>query len=162
MNPYATALPAGFMTAYWVVMGALVILLLVCWWKIFVKMGEPGWKGIIPIYNIWALIGRLGKPKSWFWILLLGGVAVCLLSSIVTAQTAAQTAAGTYMSGSLIGIGLLMFVLAIVLLVYEIKLYHALSKAFGHGAGFTVGLILLSIVFLPILAFGPDKFLPGE
>lgn len=161
MNPYAT-LPAGFMTAYWVIMGALIVLMLISWWKIFVKMGQPGWKGIIPIYNTWVLVGCLRKPKSWFWILLLGGVAVGILSGIVSAQTAAQMAAGTYMSGALIWIGLLMFALVIVLLVYQIKLYHALSKAFGHGVGFTIGLILLSIIFFPILAFGPSKFLLRE
>ncbi len=161
MNPYAT-LPVGFWTVYCAIILPILILMLVCWWKIFVKMGEPGWKGIIPIYNIWVLIGRLRKPKSWFWILLLGEVVVCILSSIASAQAVAQTMAGTYMSGALIGISLLMFVLVIVVLVYSIKLYHAFSKAFGHGAGFTVGLILLSIVFLSIVAFGPSKFLPKE
>jgi hypothetical protein len=47
---------------------------------------------------------------------------------------------------------------AIVVLVYSIKVIHALSKAFGHDAGFTVGLVLLPIIFLPILAFGDSRF----
>jgi len=35
---------------------------------------------------------------------------------------------------------------------------HKLSKSFGKGAGFTVGLVLLSIIFLCILAFGSDTY----
>ncbi len=152
----------GFSTTSGVFSLLLLALILISYWKIFVKMGEPGWKGIIPIYNIWVLIDRLRRPKSWFWILLLGSVLVCWLSNTVVSQTAAQQAAGTYMSGSLIWISLLMFLVAVVLLVYQIMLCHALSKAFGHGVGFTIGLILLPFIFLPILAFGKSRFRLGE
>jgi hypothetical protein len=34
-----------------------------------------------------------------------------------------------------------------------------LSKSFGKDEGFTVGLILLSPVFLPILGFGDARYL---
>ena len=32
----------------------IAIFALVCQWKIFKKMGEPGWKCLIPIYNSWV------------------------------------------------------------------------------------------------------------
>ena len=32
------------------------ILIAVAEWRIMVKAGEPGWKGIIPIYNIYFVI----------------------------------------------------------------------------------------------------------
>lgn len=153
MNPY-TSLPAGF----WAVYGIVILLLLVSIWRIFVKMGQPGWKAIIPIYSTWVLIKTLRKPASWFWIIFLGAVLTVGLSVYVQTQSLAQAAAGTYMSGGLIFASLAVFAAAIVLLVYEIMLYHALSKAFGHEAGFTVGLILLSFVFFPILAFGSSRF----
>jgi len=35
---------------------------------------------------------------------------------------------------------------------------HLLSKSFGHGIGFTLGLIFLSIIFYPILGFGDSKY----
>jgi predicted CDP-diglyceride synthetase/phosphatidate cytidylyltransferase len=39
---------------------------------------------------------------------------------------------------------------------------HKLSKSFGHGVGFTFGLIFLGFIFLPILAFGSSKYVgPG-
>jgi hypothetical protein len=34
-----------------------------------------------------------------------------------------------------------------------------LSKSFGKEEGFTIGLLLLGIVFYPILAFGDAKYL---
>lgn len=43
-------------------------------------------------------------------------------------------------------------------IVFTIILAHDLSKSFGHGGGFTVGLVLLGIVFLPILAFGSSTY----
>jgi hypothetical protein len=47
-------------------------------------------------------------------------------------------------------------------LVAIVKLSHGLSKSFGKGSGFTVGLIVLSLVFYPILGFGGAPYLgPG-
>lgn len=57
---------------------------------------------------------------------------------------------------------LLLMLIPIVNLVILIIVYHKLSLSFGKGAGFTVGLILLGIIFLPILAFGDAKYVgPG-
>jgi hypothetical protein len=33
-----------------------------------------------------------------------------------------------------------------------------LSKSFGHGVGFTLGLIFLSPIFIPILGFGGSLY----
>jgi hypothetical protein len=33
-----------------------------------------------------------------------------------------------------------------------------LSKSFGHGVGFTLGLIFLSVIFYYILAFGSSTY----
>ena len=43
-------------------------------------------------------------------------------------------------------------------IVILIIVYHNLSLLFGKGGGFTVGIILLPVVFLPILAFGDANF----
>ena len=54
---------------------------------------------------------------------------------------------------------ILLMLIPIVSLVILIIVYNDLSKSFGKGTGFTVGLILLSFVFFPILAFGPARYL---
>ena len=43
--------------------------------------------------------------------------------------------------------------------VFIIWTYNMLSKSFGKDEGFTVGLILLGIVFVPILGFGSAVYL---
>lgn len=54
---------------------------------------------------------------------------------------------------------LLLFFIPIVNYVFLIWTYNMLSKSFGKDEGFTVGLVLLGIVFFPILGFGSAKYL---
>jgi hypothetical protein len=43
-----------------------------------------------------------------------------------------------------------------------IMVYHQLSLSFGKEAGFTVGIIFLGIIFIPILGLGDAKYVgPG-
>ncbi|MEE9461787.1 MAG: DUF5684 domain-containing protein [Bacteroidales bacterium] len=46
----------------------------------------------------------------------------------------------------------------ILFLVVWVLICNGISKNFGRGTGFTVGLVLLSVVFVPILAFSDDKW----
>ncbi|OGI72653.1 signal peptidase I [Candidatus Nomurabacteria bacterium RIFCSPHIGHO2_02_FULL_38_15] len=48
----------------------------------------------------------------------------------------------------------ILMLIPVVNIVFAIIVTHKLSLAFGKDAGFTFGLIILPIVFLPILAFG--------
>lgn len=57
------------------------------------------------------------------------------------------------------GIWTLWCLIPIVNIVFIIWLYNMISKSFGHDEGFTVGLILLGIIFWPILGFGSSKYL---
>ena len=43
--------------------------------------------------------------------------------------------------------------------VFIVWTYNMLSKSFGKDEGFTVGLVLLGIVFVPILGFGSAVYL---
>jgi hypothetical protein len=46
--------------------------------------------------------------------------------------------------------------------VIMILVYNELSKSFGKDAGFTVGLILLGFIFIPILGLGDAQYIgPG-
>jgi hypothetical protein len=54
---------------------------------------------------------------------------------------------------------ILLFLIPIVNYVFIIWTYNMLSKSFGKEEGYTVGLILLGIVFFPMLAFGDAKYL---
>lgn len=63
--------------AIWVITMLISIFSLVCLWRCFVKMGEPGWCSIIPIYNSIALCahswGNGWMFLTWF-IPIIGGI----------------------------------------------------------------------------------------
>jgi hypothetical protein len=54
---------------------------------------------------------------------------------------------------------LIMFIIPVVNFIFAIWTINMLSKSFGKDEGFTVGLLLLGIVFYPILGFGDATYL---
>lgn len=52
---------------------------------------------------------------------------------------------------------LLMFI-PIANIVVSVIVYHDLSKAFGKDVGFTIGIIFLPFIFIPILGFGDAQY----
>ena len=53
----------------------------------------------------------------------------------------------------------LLCLIPVVNIIYTIWLLNMISKSFGHDEGFTVGLVILDIIFWPILGFGRSKYL---
>jgi Family of unknown function (DUF5684) len=48
----------------------IAVIAIVALWKIFVKAGEPGWAGIIPLYNTWTLV-KIAGLNPWLFLLML-------------------------------------------------------------------------------------------
>jgi hypothetical protein len=66
---YSTTSSGGG-SVIWLFYLAFIVLMYAGLWKMFVKAGVEGWKGIIPIYNIvimWRLVGMSG----WYTLLFL-------------------------------------------------------------------------------------------
>lgn len=53
---------------------------------------------------------------------------------------------------------IILMLIPIVNIVIAIIVIHQLSLSFGKGTGFTVGLILLPVIFLPILGYGSSQY----
>lgn len=121
------------------------LLLVFAWWNTFKKAGEPGWKAIIPIYNVYVMYKLSWKP-SMFWVY----IVLDLVSQVLYYNVASD--------GSNDILRYVSYVLAIILLVVEIIQLHKLSKAFGHGAGFTIGLIIFNPIFMLILGYGASQY----
>lgn len=49
---------------------AFVVLMIVSYWKVFVKAGKPGWASIIPIYNTYITLKIVGRPGWWLLLYL--------------------------------------------------------------------------------------------
>jgi hypothetical protein len=54
---------------------------------------------------------------------------------------------------------ILLMLIPLVNLVIYIIILHGLSKSFGKGAGFTVGLFFFRFIFIPILGFGSATYI---
>ena len=55
---------------------------------------------------------------------------------------------------------LFLYLIPGVNLVISIIVYHELSKSFGKDVAFTIGIVLLGIIFIPILGFGSATYTP--
>lgn len=53
---------------------------------------------------------------------------------------------------------ILLYLIPLVNFVVAILLYDGLSKSFGKGTGFTLGLIFFGPIFILILAFGSARY----
>jgi hypothetical protein len=56
----------GFAVVLWLVLLAIYV---VAMWKLFTKMGQPGWVGIIPLLNAYGIYKLAGR--DWWWVILL-------------------------------------------------------------------------------------------
>ena len=103
----------------------------------FGKAGVEGtWKAWIPFY--WTYIEfDLYYKKEYFWVWL----ALVVLAGVFSNVSALATI-----------FGLAQCILAVLLFCNK-------AKAYGKGTGFTVGLVLLNIVFEGILALGQAQYL---
>ena len=96
----------------------LAVLLIIAEWKMFEKAGEPGWKTIIPFYNLYVFC-KIVDGSGWKFLL---------------------------------------FCIPIVNVVYYFIISFRTAKAYGKGAGFGIGLLLLPNIFTLILGFGDAQY----
>ena len=118
-------------------------------WRIFTKAGESGRKSIIPVYNTYITYKIAWKPV-FFWIFLVAVAAAGVCSSLTSADAGGAGPVLTVITYVALVVGILMYVVC----------SYKLSKAFGHGIGFTLGLIFLTPIFLLILGLGSSQY-PG-
>lgn len=136
---YTGLILASLGTIFILVIGWYV-LQVVAYWQIFEKAGEPGWKAIIPLYNTYTQY-KFTWDTNFFWFVLFGSLIGGLLNSFDGMISAL---------GSLILLGVS---------VVNIIALNKLAKAFGHGTGFTIGLVFLNPIFKLILGFSGDEYI---
>lgn len=116
---------------------------------IFEKMGMPGWKSLIPIYSDYLLFREL-IGAGYFW----GYIASALLAGSCSALVTI---------GMVSGVMEFLFIITAVAactvtIAIQIKLAHSLSKSFGHGIGYTFGLVFIEPIMLMILGLGNNRY----
>jgi hypothetical protein len=91
------------------------------------------------IVAMWKLFTKAGKP---------GWAAIVPIYNIIVLLEIVGRPAWWF----------LLYFIPLVNIVVLIMVMLDLAKSFGKDTGFAVGLILLSIIFLPILAFGDARY----
>ena len=127
-------------------LGVLLIVLLiplvimafmyVCLWKIYVKLGYPGWSALVPGYSLWIVAEDFFGP-------VFAGINIALIAGGTMVSMAVGGSTGLL-------IGSLMSIIGCVM--WMVVWYHVV-RALGHGVWFFIGCLFFSIVFYPILAF---------
>ena len=122
---------------------ALLVLILIATWKIFVKAGEKGWKSLIPFYSMYIQC-RIAGIQRIFWIYL----PVFLLLQVMNWTGRRDTGVYGFLNGC-------NFVLQAIYCGY-------LARAFGKKTGFCIATAFLAVIFLPILGFGSAKYVGAK
>ncbi len=94
---------------------------------------------IFEIGALWRVFTKAGKP-GW-------GSIIPLYNIYLLCKVAQHS-----------GWWFLLFLVPIVNVIVFIVVWYGVARAFGHGVGFTAGLVLLSPIFLPILGYGSSKY----
>jgi len=94
---------------------------------------------LLMIVSMWKIFTKAGKP-GWACIIPIYNIIVLL---------------------EIVGKPwwwLLLMLIPFVNFVIMIWMLNLLSKSFGHDVGFTLGLIFLGFIFLPVLGLGESKY----
>lgn len=124
------------------VLFVLAVINIVANWRMFEKAGEHGWCCLIPFVS-----GHVFYKIAWhpffYWL-----NTACLFG--VEIFSSMQLEGGVNMPY----IALASLVLSIASIALSIVHNVKLSRCFGHGVGFAIGLTFLPLIFMPILGLG--------
>ena len=150
----------GIFGAIFVCILIFYIFTVIAAWKIFEKAGERGWKALIPIYNFYIMF-KIVNMKGWFWFVLI----VSIIASIIVSATGApniyivnETEIQAYNFGANPAAVVALIIEGVVTVWASIMFDWRLSKVFGHGAGYFIGLLFLPNIFWLILGFDKSKY----
>ncbi|MGI9545161.1 MAG: DUF5684 domain-containing protein [Cyclobacteriaceae bacterium] len=98
---------------------------------------------VLMIASMWKIFTKAGKP-GWAAIIPIYNIVVLL--EIVKKPVW----------------WVVLMLIPFVNIVISIMVAHQLALSFGRDVGFTIGLVLLGIIFYPILGFGDAQYQWGE
>lgn len=98
---------------------------------------------VLMIVSLWKIFEKAGKPG---WASLVPIYNMIVLLEIIDKPVW----------------WIALFLVPLVNFVMIFIVYIELAKCFGKSAGFGVGMVFLSFIFIPLLAFGDAEYLDGE
>ena len=139
----AEVIAIGGLTAYLTAIILIYLIPVIAGWKMFEKVGIPGWKSLIPIYNLY-LIYKISDMSGIWAIFTVASTILCV--SIPDTNTAPVP---LLITAGLVGL---------VALIGEIIKAFKLSRAFGKGLLFSLLMLFLPSIGEIVLGFGSSKY----
>ena len=143
----AAATALAILSTYFIGLIIYSILLIIANWKVFTKAGQPGWKTLIPVYNVYIRY-KIAWKASMFWLLILNGLVVGCLTTYMSVVGSKSTV-----------LIIILAVLSLLSVLIHIIQYFKTAHAFGHGFGFGLGLFFLNPIFTLIAGFGKSEYI---
>ncbi len=128
-----------FLIIFSVLVIVTVVLKLAGLWMIVSKAGRPGWSVIIPLYGNYVISNVVLGNANYF-------IAVTITTVLSIAAEFSD-------------IHSLLWITNVISLFLHIFFSIKMAKSFGKSTGFTIGLIFLPFIFLPILGFGKAQYI---
>lgn len=159
--------------------GSLLLLSLVSHWRLLEKAGEPGWKTLIPVYNLYTLAKIAYGRSRQMWLSLalpflscaLCGVTALDLTGKITSLLATMPVREPLVllffsfpvlvlgTAALFAVFLTFSLVLLPIMIAPISV--KLARRFGKdGLPFALGMVFLYPVFAAILAFGDAQYRP--
>lgn len=137
------------------IISVIFIIVTVAQWILFKKAGEFGWKSLIPIFSLYIYITKIARKHSIYFLFpILSSLGIWILLKFYKIQDVDIN------SFTMNLIAFFIFVSGILNLIIYYLITISISRNFGHGLGYALGLIFFPYIFLIILAFGNSRFNP--
>ena len=94
---------------------------------------------VFELWAFWKLFVKAGRP-GW-------GAIIPIYNLYLLLKIAGRP-----------GWWLILFLIPLVNIIFAVIVWLDIAKSFGRGTGFGIGLIFLSGIFVPILAFGASQY----
>lgn len=107
-------------------------------WKVYGKIGMPGWYSLVPVYADYKLCERVHRGD---------GARTFLMAYLIV----------LICSWVFCWVDTLGWMLALAQLVMNIIVLNDMSRTFGKDAGYTIGLAIFGFVFWTMLGFGASQ-----
>lgn len=120
---------------------AVIALRVLARWHIYKKAGVAEWKSLIPVLNLYEDY-KLAWNRTWAWVFLSSLAAETILSCFSFYPA----------------VRVLSAILGIFIAVIEIIRFYKTSKSFGHGTGWTFGLLFFETIFMLMIGLGKSEY----